>query len=322
MIYDISSFLNTLLLVFLVNVILESAVLGKCRKWNIRSDLMTFLYWIVIFRLLLPAHFIAGIPFPFSRLFSVLDTYFSKPVFEIFSGYALLQLIWLLGFMVELIRYRIRFRKDRIFADAMLDAAEVVQIRDLISDYAGPSYPVYVTDEVPVPFVFGLSGKIILPDKPYSEDELYYILSHETMHLFNQDGHYLQLADYLRMVYWWVPGMKAFKKNVSGLVEIRVDECVLSHYSIQDLIGYCETMVKMSRKEDTEPQNFIPAVKGAAMPFTAGRSIGDQSLKARVTYALNDSSPKTTSRWWFALCLVTLALICLTTFEFQFAGML
>ena len=80
------------------------------------------------------------------------------------------------------------------------------------------------TSAVQIPCCIGVVNKrILLPAKEYSEQELYYIILHEYMHLKNNDVLAKLLINIICALYWWNPLVYLLRKDMQQSLEIRCD---------------------------------------------------------------------------------------------------
>lgn len=89
-----------------------------------------------------------------------------------------------------------------------------------------------------------LKKRIFIPEKTYSEDELYYILCHECVHLQNNDFLTKLLIHIICVFYWWNPFVYLLKKDLNQSMEIRCDSVVAEKLSRQQRSDYLSVMLK------------------------------------------------------------------------------
>ncbi len=75
------------------------------------------------------------------------------------------------------------------------------------------------------PFEFGLLKQTIcLPPTDYSEEELYFILSHELQHFKNKSNWFRMLTNFLTAIFWWNPFVLFYSASIVPMIEINCDE--------------------------------------------------------------------------------------------------
>ncbi len=341
MTFDFSSFLNTWVCCLLLNWALGRINQGYDRSRRFRHRFLTFLYWLIIIRMLVPANFIVGIPSPLSPWMRQADAWLSAPLGHLpLSAYAVLSYIWLFGAVYSLIIYYVHREQEKEVARGLIERSRIIPIQDLVEDYAGPDFTLCLSKDIETPFVYGYSSVILIPDRNYTEDQLFYIVSHETMHLFNGDAGYCLLVQILTRVYWWMPGLSSLRKNTSSMIELRVDGTLMELYSKADLLGYCETLIRVSHPDfnplvsDMGPENayignkrmFYPPMTQQDCPASSETvkenaknlevlAFGEPNtdLETRIHYCLSaHEKPKTPAAYYILAALVPfLSALCL-----------
>ncbi len=141
------------------------------------------------------------------------------------SVFDLLCLLWYSGTFLIILRYVIQYVKIARFFGGMpvQRNSNAAQIVDAV--WNGSKKPdIIQTAAVRTPCCFGiLRKKIIIPDKPYTEEQLRFILLHECSHLLNHDILVKNLINILCALYWWNPCVYLLKKDLSQSLEIRCD---------------------------------------------------------------------------------------------------
>ena len=75
-----------------------------------------------------------------------------------------------------------------------------------------------------IPFGIGVFQKrIFLPDKEYSESELFYILKHEYTHFCNHDLVVKMLVNLFCCVFWWNPFVYLLQNDITEILELKCD---------------------------------------------------------------------------------------------------
>lgn len=99
---------------------------------------------------------------------------------------------------------------------------------------------------VGVPMGFGIFQKsILLPEKDYSDEELYFVLLHEYTHFKNGDLLIKCLVQILCCVCWWNPAVYLLKKDLSQILEIQCDLDVTERIQDVDKAKYLMTIVSV-----------------------------------------------------------------------------
>lgn len=129
---------------------------------------------------------------------------------------------------------------------------------------------IVIHENIGVPASIGLFHKwICLPDRAYSEQELYYILKHEYTHFCNRDLEIKFLVRLFCCFFWWNPAVYLLKADVSRLLEIRCDAAVTEKFSKKGKLEYLAVIVRSI--EDSRSRKTPAAPRSGAYLFLKGR---------------------------------------------------
>ncbi len=130
-------------------------------------------------------------------------------------------------------------------------------------------FKVLLVPGINTPAVFGLiHPKILMPETDYTEKEIYYILKHEMLHYYQHDMMIKILWETLCSVFWWNPAVFLLKKQLTRVLELKVDRLLTSGFSEEEKISYLECIVKSmktGRQEQTSLMITFATQKGNAM---------------------------------------------------------
>lgn len=141
------------------------------------------------------------------------------------SVFDMLRLIWYSGTLLLLSYYVIQYVKMvRYFGGMSVQRnSKATQILDALWN-SSKKPDILQTAAVKTPCCFGiLRKKIMIPDKLYTEEQLRFILLHESSHLKNNDILVKNLINILCALYWWNPCVYLLKRDLSQSLEIRCD---------------------------------------------------------------------------------------------------
>lgn len=185
------------------------------------------LYLFCVIRMVIPVEFswtkviAGGVLYNKIYYFSCIE----QNIGNYISVFDMLRLLWYSGTLLILSYYVIQYVKAaRYFGEMLVERnSKATQIADTI--WNGSKKPdILQTAAIKTPCCFGiLRKKIIIPDKPYTEEQLRFILLHECSHLKNNDILVKNLINILCALYWWNPCVYLLKKDLSQSLEIRCD---------------------------------------------------------------------------------------------------
>lgn len=128
------------------------------------------------------------------------------------------------------------------------------------------------------PMQYGtLRPYIVLPSTlELTEEELYYVLRHETAHFYHHDAFIKDAISVIRAIYWWNPLGAILEKKSDVLLEMRVDDKLVSG-DAATREAYCNVLNHISEKIQAGDETPVPGA-GAAISMAA---IKGEDLKYR-----------------------------------------
>ena len=104
------------------------------------------------------------------------------------------------------------------------------------------------------PFVTGLLHPVIVvPTLTLSQQEWYYVLSHETAHYLHGDTIYIWLIELLRVVFWWNPLFYLFHRKIGIYIEESADLLATEPLDDMEKMDYLECLVKVAKQSIHNP---------------------------------------------------------------------
>jgi len=220
---------------------------------------------LLIFRLLFP------LEFNFTK--SINSSYFLPPILHFLAIpimsligiewriYHILLILWLLGsiyHLVTLFQYRKKFytyiktlpHYDSPIAKNILQNITNSHIRSV-------QFELKVSSIFSTPAIYGIKNPIIiLPTIEFSEDELFFILSHEITHYYNRDLLTKLLFDIFQCICWCNPFVSILNRQIARLLELRADETVTDTLSQHDRICYLECMLRIAKFQNSFSNHY------------------------------------------------------------------
>ena len=217
------------------------------------------MYLFCLVRMLVPMEFPWTIPISGGGGYNQIYRVLRKEVFQI-SGHSLtiaqlLGGIWLAGVLVLLLLYARQYYKAAAYFGKMRQSSDP-DVKAAFQKVCGETTSrivVVQTPAVQVPCCMGLIRKrILIPDKNYTVQELYYIILHEYNHLNNHDILLMQLINILCSLFWWNPFIYLLKKDMSQNIEMRCDQMVVKRISDEERAEYLEVILKEFQESTKE----------------------------------------------------------------------
>ena len=144
--------------------------------------------------------------------------------------YQVLLSIWIIGAVILLTRYFLQYFKLMRILEKLpvVESGKTVEILENIVKGNGKKPVIIKTSVLNIPCCIGVfHKKIILPDKQFTDEEMYYILLHEYTHLKNNDVLTKMLINIICALYWWNPIVYLLRKDINQSIEIRCDGIVV-----------------------------------------------------------------------------------------------
>lgn len=223
---------------------------------------------------------------------------------EISIGTVLL-LVWAGVSVVCLCRFLFGWRA---FQKKVLACPEVTDQKtiELIGHIAKPGVKVVIAPYAVVPYIIGFSHPtIVLPDAPYTYEELDFIFVHEWRHFVNKDAWIKLFVHLLRYLLWWNPLVGALEKQLDQTLELRCDFHILAQMPDEQRPEYYQMILRIYRKvkQNADKENPHPAYVPALM---ATRAPGSVVRRFRMGLSYKEVD-KTQKRFSCILCGIILA---------------
>lgn len=211
----------------------------------------------------------------------------------------ILSILWLLGALLFFCAHLAVFLhyKRRIIRNSnpAQDCGLLAQIRTVSDELRlRANFGVLICNAVSSPMIIGLFRPfLVLPEKRYSGDELYFILKHELIHLKRRDILYKFLMVAANAAHWFNPAIYLMRKEASLDLELFCDEEVVKGAGIGVRKAYTETLLSTLDRQNKKNT-------GLSTQFYGGTSI----MKKRFQTILTRNKKKN----GFAACVVTILL--------------
>ncbi len=163
---------------------------------------------------------------------------------------------------------------------------------------------VRVNGEINIPMAIGTFKKtVLLPNRKFSDAELYYILLHEYTHFLNRDLPLKILIQIYCCVFWWNPIVFLLVKDLEQTLEIKCDLCVTEHLNREDKEDYLTTLISVIKEAGEEAEPLYGT--SALMAIGSGHR-----MLERMRVITEGDGRRKINKVWMAVCMA----VFLTTF--------
>jgi len=228
----------TILASNLIIILISFCFLNKETMLSIGYKLLAFFLVLTVIRFLLPFEF------PFTERIILPETiskylfFFQHPFYQngfiMISFWWLCECVWFIGCFLGLYKHIRDYRRSARFIAAHGHEISLKEpVNSILNNICGNRknpFRVIVMSTVDIPQVFGIfSPRILIPDyMDLNSEEFYYTLRHETYHYFHHDLLIKEAVSLLGILYWWNPFCILFKRQVSLLLEMHVDDSLVN----------------------------------------------------------------------------------------------
>lgn len=220
-----SMFISSFLICFVC--IMQKFIVIK----KISSKLIIFFIVLVFLRLILPFEIkpITKI-IEIQKFFPNIVYFFQHQVFNL-KNYSInvLQIIIFLYIIISLNKlFILIYNYYKLFNNLKhVNASKDDKVQKIIDRITKREIKIVINDLIKNPFEFGFFKQTIcLPNKNYTEEELFYIISHEIYHFENKSNWYKLILNIFNCILWWNPFLGLLNQYINTLFEIQCDEYV------------------------------------------------------------------------------------------------
>ena len=152
------------------------------------------------------------------------------------TGWIVLSMIWILGILAmtgyEVIMYQSVYKSIQRWKMPVPKEYRQIFAQVCKEMHVTKEIPVYQCAKVASPMIVGIfKPSVILPDREYEKESLYYIYRHELTHFCHRDLYYKLIQSTVRCIYWFHPLVHAMYWQAAFDVELVCDEKVTKNQS-------------------------------------------------------------------------------------------
>ena len=204
------------------------------------------------------------------NILSVLLTYFDHPFVHLFgisvSLWVMFECVWFLGIVYRLCKYvreqlHILSQLARYSTDITKQEPYAALLAKICGGRRNP-FQVLRVYGISTPSIYGiLKPRILLPSgMDLSDTDLYFSLCHEVSHYYHSDLWIQCGVSILSILYWWNPACRLLQKQMSMLLEMRVDDSLVKKDPATTM-AYLNTLVHIAEESirlQTTPDSALP----------------------------------------------------------------
>lgn len=168
--------------------------------------------------------------------------------------------IWILGIIVSallLLYYYCKLHRSIRQLPAVQDTVVLSQLDRILEErhFASSKFRIKENKELSSPYVTGfIHPVIVVPTLALSEQEWYYVLSHETAHYLHGDTLYMVLIELLRVVFWWNPLFYLFRRKIGIYIEESADLLATEQLTDMEKMEYLQCLLNVAKQSTHDSQ--------------------------------------------------------------------
>lgn len=274
---------STVLMAFLSsNVIIILAAACFCNRDLLVSfgyRMFALVLGLTFLRFLLPFEFPFSVnvyfPETLSRAVAFLRHYFYLPGGIRLSLWNVFEAVWLAGSLVMLALF---VRKQLVFNHWVvwysINVTEDEHYARILDEVCGDRpnpFCVFELSGLKTPMLYGVRRpRILIPaGMELPEEDLRYLLSHETAHHFHHDILIKLGVSLLTIVYWWNPACHVLKGQLDAVLEMRIDDYVTED-TFESRRGYLKCLVRVAEEKAGNGKGRIRVPENSIALFNPG----------------------------------------------------
>lgn len=197
-----------------------------------------------------------------------------------FSKYELLLLLWVIGAIILLTRFFLRYigEKRRIDRLSKQKNQAIQDLLDMLRKDKKIHIQVLCCPNLSTPCGIGLFRRqILLPSQEYTEEELFHILRHEQQHFQTHDLLVKWMIRVFQCLFWWNPLVYLLGKDMDQVLEIKCDLSVVKNYSRQETLAYMRT-IKNQLEQAIHTEKIVPVASASLVGNFAMSNVEERFL--------------------------------------------
>ena len=178
------------------------------------------------------------------------------------SMWGMFEAVWLIGILVRLalfIRDCLAFNHWVVWQSISLtDNGHYSRLLDEACGGGPNPFSVYELRGLKVPMLYGIRNpRILVPEgMELQEEEMRYLLSHETAHHFHHDIIVKLGLSLLSIIYWWNPACRILQEQLDAVLEMRIDDYVMDG-TFDSRRGYMRCIIQVAEDRAGQGQEQV-----------------------------------------------------------------
>lgn len=211
---------------------------------------LVILYLFCIFRMTVPIELPITKVVPVEAVYNVVTHLCTKIKIgsTISIGY-LFPVIWFCGTVIKLFLLIKDYQtaKRMLYTCTMVHEGAVCDLLETLQRESGDKRKIKVyRTPFNVPMEMGiLHPVILLPNKEYERQDLYYIMKHEYTHILNRDALVKLLLHLWSCIFWWNPTAYLLNINIEDTLEIKCDLKAAGGLQSEEKAAYLSSILKV-----------------------------------------------------------------------------
>lgn len=237
----------------------------------------------ILLRTLLPINFPFTISIYFEKLLSPLQSILNLHIRNSpLSVFDIVLVLWLVVSFYKLTKLIFQYIQYPRYLKPFLlkDWNSYPPLKNILDKNTSPSLQVAIVPVPCSPAITGLHRPIlVLPNQPFSKEELTYIITHEIKHYTNHDLWLKLILNIVTCFHWYNPLIHVLNRKLILAFELSNDEILVRNYTKEQKLCYAECILKASKLHNHQADKF------STLAFT---NTNDSSLAQRIHFILSD----------------------------------
>lgn len=246
--FSASSLIITIIISCILILFLEILLSNKKNYKLFRTDFLTVLILVIIFRLFFPFEFGFTTTIKLPLIMNPIIDFLQYNIYANIQTYQVLLSIWIVGFIYNLIYWILEIKNTKSMYKRIEKSARIYSIKDFIKSEQNNDYPILKSSLISSCMVMGFNKAILIPSIPFSKTDIKNVLLHEIQHIKNHDIYIKQIINLLVIIYWWFIPIYRLKNKINLFLEMRVDNQVTKGYSKQETLNYMKTLINVQNE--------------------------------------------------------------------------